>query len=67
MLGQYRLTLEEEFRVQYESFESLLIKIRRYIRLYLVTVLQNFYFPTLTKRQNKLERFTLDRLSGAPL
>jgi hypothetical protein len=32
MLGQYRLTLEEEFRVRFESFDSLLFKIRRYIR-----------------------------------
>ena len=39
MLGQYRLTLEEEFRVRFESFEALLTKVRRYIRLYLEELL----------------------------
>ena len=39
MLRQYRLTLEEEFRVRFESFDFLLTKVRRYIRLYLEELL----------------------------
>jgi hypothetical protein len=39
MLRQYRHTLEEEYRVRFESFEPLLNKVRRYIRLYMEELL----------------------------